>query len=81
MGEMAEAVVAPPLAVPRWALRLAPYACAPMTSTLRVSDDKARRELGWSPSYPTYRQGIEKVTGSLRGEPAVAVRWLFTAYW
>jgi nucleoside-diphosphate-sugar epimerase len=73
MRAMAEAVGAPPpLAVPRWVLRLAPYAYAALTSTMRISNDKARRELGWAPSYPTYRQGIEKVTESLRGEPPVA---------
>ena len=73
MEAMAEAVGAPaPLAVPRWALRLAPYAYASLTSTMRVSNAKARRELGWAPSYPTYRQGIQKVAESLRDEPTVA---------
>ena len=67
MGAMAEAVGAPsPLALPHWALRLAPYAYAVMTSTLRVSNDKAKWELGWAPSHPTYRQGIEKTVESLR---------------
>jgi nucleoside-diphosphate-sugar epimerase len=73
MRAVAEAVGAPPpLAVPRWALRLAPFVYTMMTSAMRVSNDKAKRELGWAPSYPTYRQGIEKVTESLRGEPPVA---------
>ena len=73
MEAMAKAFGAPsPLALPRWALRLAPYAHTMMTSTLRVSNAKAKRELGWAPSYPTYRQGIDKVTESLRGEPPVA---------
>ena len=60
MGAMAEAVGAPsPLAIPRWALRQAPYAYATMTSTLRISNYKARRQLGWASSYPTtYRRGI-----------------------
>jgi nucleoside-diphosphate-sugar epimerase len=66
MRTMAEAVGAPlPLAVPRWALRLAPYAHTVMTSTLRVSNAKAKRELGWGPSYPTYRQAIARVAISL----------------
>ena len=73
MEAMAEAVGAPaPLAVPRWALRLAPYAYASLTSTMRVSNAKARGELGWASSYPTYRQGIQKVAESLRDEPTVA---------
>jgi hypothetical protein len=52
-------------------LRLAPYAYAMVTSTLRVLNAKAKRELGWAPSYPTYRQGIEKVT---KGDGILA-RW------
>ena len=74
MRTMAEAVGAPPpLAVPRWALRLAPWAYTLMTSTLRVSNAKAKRELGWTPSYPTYRQGIENTAKSLRdGAPVAA---------
>ncbi len=68
MGAMAEAVGAPsPLAVPRWALMIAPYAYTTMTSTMRVSNVKAKRELGWVPSYPTYRQGIARVAVSLSG--------------
>lgn len=74
MEAMAQAVGAPsPPAVPRWLLRLAPYAHAVMTSTLRVSNAKARRELDWTPSVPTYRQGCEKLAASLRDRaPAAA---------
>jgi nucleoside-diphosphate-sugar epimerase len=43
-----------------------------MTSALRVSNAKARRELGWAPSHPTYHQGIEKVAQSLPEVPTVA---------
>jgi nucleoside-diphosphate-sugar epimerase len=68
MGAMAQAVGAPsPLALPRWGLRLAPYAYTTMTSTMRVSNAKAKRELGWAPSYPIYRQGIARVAVSLSG--------------
>lgn len=73
MEAMASTFDAPsPLALPRWALRFAPYAYTIMTSTMRVSNAKAKRELGWAPTYPTYRQGIEKVAESLRDEPPVA---------
>jgi nucleoside-diphosphate-sugar epimerase len=73
MKAMAKAFDAPsPLVVPRCALRLMPYAYAMMTSTMRVSNDKAKRELAWGPFYPTYRQGVEKVVESLHGEPSVA---------
>jgi hypothetical protein len=74
MEAMAKAVDAPsPPAVPRWLLRLAPYGDAVMTSTLRVSNAKARRELDWTPSMPIYRQGCVKVAASLRDRaPAAA---------
>ena len=73
MKAMAKAVGAPsPLAVPRLALRLTPYFHTMMTSTLRVSNAKAKRELDWTPSVPTYRQGIERVAASLSGDAPVA---------
>jgi hypothetical protein len=25
---------------------------------MRVANDKAKRELGWRPAYPTYRHGL-----------------------
>jgi len=54
-----------PLEVPRLALRLlAPYLAVMMTSTLRVSNVRARRELGWTPSVPTYGDGIQRMTAA-----------------
>ncbi|WP_412538977.1 NAD-dependent epimerase/dehydratase family protein [Longispora sp. K20-0274] len=49
-----------PLRLPGWVLRLAaPYGGAVMTrSDLRVSNAKAKRELGWEPTYRTYREGF-----------------------
>jgi hypothetical protein len=29
-----------------------------LTSRLPTSNAKARRELGWQPTYPTYREGL-----------------------
>jgi len=48
-----------PITVPVWLARAAvPYAAELMTRLdLRVSSDKARAELGWSPRYPTVEQG------------------------
>jgi len=48
----------PPLRVPSWMLRAAPYAHAFMTSTIRLSNQRAKDELGWLPSAPTYREGL-----------------------
>lgn len=57
---LAEAYRTPrPLELPRWALRLvAPYLAFMMTSTLRVSNARAKHELGWTPSVPNYGDGI-----------------------
>jgi nucleoside-diphosphate-sugar epimerase len=55
-----------PLTVPRWIFRPAPYAYAMLTSTLRVSNAKAKRELGWAPSVPTYREGIRRTVQALQ---------------
>ena len=34
-----------------------------LTTSMRVSNAKARRELGWAPTVPTYREGIPLVAG------------------
>jgi nucleoside-diphosphate-sugar epimerase len=39
-------------------LRPIPYAHAMMTTSMRVSNAKAKRELGWAPAVSTYREGI-----------------------
>ena len=64
---MAEAFDAPrPHRFPRWMLRLAaPYVTAfAFDTSMRVSNAKAKAELGWSPKYPTYRDGIAALAGS-----------------
>jgi nucleoside-diphosphate-sugar epimerase len=56
-----------PLEVPCLALRLlAPYLAVMMTSTLRVSNASARRDLGWTPSMPTYGEGIWRMAAAPR---------------
>jgi len=54
----AELGVRRPWRVPTWTLRAIPYIHAIMTSSMRVSNAKARRELGWAPAVPSYREGI-----------------------
>jgi nucleoside-diphosphate-sugar epimerase len=49
------------------ARRVVPYAYTFLTSTVRVSNAKAKRELGWTPSAPTYREGIERTAQALSG--------------
>ncbi|NRQ33228.1 NAD(P)-dependent oxidoreductase [Nonomuraea sp. NN258] len=57
---LARAAGAPaPITVPAWTLRPMAYLHALMAgTTIRVSSEKAKRELGWSPAYPTYREGV-----------------------
>jgi nucleoside-diphosphate-sugar epimerase len=48
-----------PFRVPVWLVRwVSPYAAISLTSRFSVSNAKARRELGWRPVYPTYREGL-----------------------
>jgi nucleoside-diphosphate-sugar epimerase len=55
----------PPRRVPLWLARLAagPVA-AGMLSLRGASNAKARRELGFAPAYPTYREGFPAVFGA-----------------
>jgi nucleoside-diphosphate-sugar epimerase len=56
---VAEAHGAPaPKAIPAWLLKATPYLHAIFTATCRISNARAKSELGWTPSYPTYREGI-----------------------
>jgi nucleoside-diphosphate-sugar epimerase len=50
----------PPLHVPRWLARfIAGEAAVMMATEARgASNGKAKRELGWSPDHPTWRQGF-----------------------
>jgi nucleoside-diphosphate-sugar epimerase len=50
-----------PWRVPTWMLRAIPYLHAILTASMRVSNAKARRELGWAPTVSTYRGGIPLV--------------------
>jgi len=51
--------------VPRWLVRLAAgeAATAMMTETKGASNAKAKRELGWTPGYPSWRQGFAQGLG------------------
>lgn len=61
LPELAAALGAkPPFRVPRWIGRLAAgeAAVAVMTQVSGASNEKARRELGWTPYFPSWREGI-----------------------
>jgi nucleoside-diphosphate-sugar epimerase len=55
-----------PWRVPTWMLRPIPYLHTIMTTSMRVSNAKARRELGWAPAVSTYREGIPLVAKASR---------------
>jgi nucleoside-diphosphate-sugar epimerase len=60
---LAEAVGAPPPRhVPRWLGRVAggPAAVAMMCEIRGASNAKAKRELGWNPVWPTWREGFRR---------------------
>lgn len=64
--------VPPPESLPGWVFRLTvPYAYTFLTTTMRVSNARAKRELGWTPSAPTYREGIARVARALGETPRV----------
>ena len=48
-----------PIAIPSWLLRLvAPYSARFVALRLPLSNEKARADLGWHPSFPTIREGL-----------------------
>ena len=55
-----------PWRVPTWMLRAIPYLHTIMTTSMRVSNAKAKRELGWAPAVSTYRQGVPLVVNGSR---------------
>lgn len=55
-----------PFELPRWVFRTMPFLYAYLTSSTQISNAKAKRELGWAPSAPTYREGIQRTAQALR---------------
>ncbi|WP_431895317.1 NAD-dependent epimerase/dehydratase family protein [Nonomuraea sp. bgisy101] len=67
VGAVAAAVGAPsPLTVPARLLAALPYLYALMVSTrIRLSNDKAKRELGWHPAFPSHHEGLKGLREAL----------------
>lgn len=61
----------PPFRVPGWLGRLAAgeHIVVMMTESRAGSNAKAKRELGWSPRYPSWRQGFAEI---IQNEPRLA---------
>jgi len=71
---MAEGFGAPrPLGVPRWILQLVtPYvARVAIDTSMRVSNGKAKRELGWQPRFRNYHEGIAAMVSGRVDDSAV----------
>ncbi len=56
----------PPRKVPFWLARLVSGkdAAAAATAMRGASNAKARRELGWQPAHPSWRQGFSDALGA-----------------
>ncbi|NEW57539.1 NAD(P)-dependent oxidoreductase [Nocardia cyriacigeorgica] len=53
-----------PRRIPSWLLRPVPYLYGLMVGTsIRLSNDKAKRELGWTPRYPSCHEGLVDLDG------------------
>jgi len=51
----------PPWTVPAWLLRMAaPYVARLLTLQVRLSNARARADLGWAPMFPSYREGLRQ---------------------
>jgi nucleoside-diphosphate-sugar epimerase len=55
-----------PWHAPPWMLRAIPPVHTIVTTSMHVSNAKAKRELGWAPAVPTYRDGIRLVAKTSR---------------
>ena len=70
-GTFAEALGAPkPRHVPRWVARLALGRATAnfLLMSTRTSGARLRRELGWSPRYPTVREGLQDIAERWKAE-------------
>ncbi len=62
-----------PRSLPLWFLRLtAPYAAAFLSTRLNVSNEKAKRELGWHLRFPGYKEGIKDLAAGMERENKAA---------
>lgn len=61
-----------PMHVPRFVGRLltGEIGAVMMTELRGASNAKAKRELGWTPSHPSWREGFRELTGSTPGDRA-----------
>jgi nucleoside-diphosphate-sugar epimerase len=71
--EFAERLGAPtPRRVPVWLARwlAGEQAVAYFNRSNRTTNTRFRSEFGWTPRYPTYREGLDQIVGAWKGQPA-----------
>lgn len=71
LAALAERIGAPtPRHVPRWLARLAigESNLSFFTTSTRTGNARLRREIGWAPAFPTYRQGLDEIVARWRDE-------------
>jgi nucleoside-diphosphate-sugar epimerase len=59
-----------PFTVPLWFLRHAPLAYAVMSANVRLSNAKARADLGWAPTWPGCVERLAALAGTPEGAAA-----------
>ncbi|MGD9723031.1 MAG: NAD-dependent epimerase/dehydratase family protein [Pirellulales bacterium] len=59
----------PPRRIPKWLARILAGGEAVdfMTQSMRTSNARFRADFGWTPKYPTYREGIEQIVTAWNG--------------
>ena len=71
LGEFAAQLGArPPRRVPIWLARwlAGELAVAYFTRSTRTSNARLRRDFGWTPRYPTYREGLAQIVAAWNSE-------------
>ena len=60
----------PPLHLAEWMIRMAagPTVAEFLTTSTRTSNRRLRSELGWTPRYPSFREGLDQVVSAWRAE-------------
>jgi nucleoside-diphosphate-sugar epimerase len=69
VGDIARAIGAPrPFVIPfRWLEVGAPVLASLWASRLLVANAQAKRELGWLPQFPSYREGLSEIVKRVQG--------------
>lgn len=60
----------PPRHVPAWLARLVAgaYTVNFFTSSIRTSNARFREDFGWSPRFPSYREGLDEIVRAWKTE-------------